>query len=218
MTESLSPPAPPQHSPDGRWWWDGQQWLAVPVATPPPPPTLVPTPGLGDLGTARASVSGIAPMSPAHPANLISGERVIFQGRLHPVYPYLAAGLTFAAAVFVGVVGATSGVPRIAVPFLVFAAVFAVVGYVRTKTTEFVLTNRKISFKAGVLHRRSLETLLTKVEGVSIKQDVFGSVLGYGSLVVNGVGGTREAFAGVANPQVFRHAIQEEIATAGAAR
>lgn len=26
--------APPQHSPDGRWWWDGERW--VPTYAPPP--------------------------------------------------------------------------------------------------------------------------------------------------------------------------------------
>jgi hypothetical protein len=26
--------APPQYSPDGRWWWTGQQWVAV--QAPPP--------------------------------------------------------------------------------------------------------------------------------------------------------------------------------------
>jgi hypothetical protein len=26
--------APPQYSPDGRWWWDGEQWLSV---SPPVP-------------------------------------------------------------------------------------------------------------------------------------------------------------------------------------
>jgi hypothetical protein len=28
-----TPPAPPQMSPDGLWWWNGQQW--VPVHSPP---------------------------------------------------------------------------------------------------------------------------------------------------------------------------------------
>ena len=27
--------APPQYSPDGKWWWDGEQWLPVSEDTPP---------------------------------------------------------------------------------------------------------------------------------------------------------------------------------------
>lgn len=33
-----TPPAPPQVSPDGRWWWDGQRWNAM------TPPTACSTP------------------------------------------------------------------------------------------------------------------------------------------------------------------------------
>jgi uncharacterized protein YndB with AHSA1/START domain len=29
--------APPQHSPDGRWWWDGQKWIPVPQPSPSAP-------------------------------------------------------------------------------------------------------------------------------------------------------------------------------------
>jgi len=28
---------PPLHSPDGRWWWDGQRWIPVPQSTPRAP-------------------------------------------------------------------------------------------------------------------------------------------------------------------------------------
>lgn len=36
------PMAPPQYSPDGRWWWNGQQW--VPVQQPTPAPGQFPRP------------------------------------------------------------------------------------------------------------------------------------------------------------------------------
>jgi hypothetical protein len=58
--------APPQYSPDGRWWWDGERWLAVseesppapyPVAQPAPPvPTRRQVPWLPVLAVAVAFV------------------------------------------------------------------------------------------------------------------------------------------------------------------
>ncbi len=30
-------PSPPQVSPDGRWWWDGQTWQPMPSVVPTPP-------------------------------------------------------------------------------------------------------------------------------------------------------------------------------------
>lgn len=30
MSQQNPPTAPPQYSPDGRWWWDGSQWVPVP--------------------------------------------------------------------------------------------------------------------------------------------------------------------------------------------
>jgi hypothetical protein len=34
--QQLSQPVyvPPQYSPDGRWWWNGQQWVAVQAQQP----------------------------------------------------------------------------------------------------------------------------------------------------------------------------------------
>lgn len=39
-TYGYAPPAPPQMSPDGQWFWNGQQWLAAtwPLAPPEVPP------------------------------------------------------------------------------------------------------------------------------------------------------------------------------------
>ena len=50
MTEP-SASAPPQFSPDGRWWWDGTQWIPVP---PPPPPV--------DQAEAAGPQTGVPPL------------------------------------------------------------------------------------------------------------------------------------------------------------
>lgn len=62
-----APSAPPQYSPDGRWWWNGQDW--VPIAPPPPPdqlpiqmPTSVTKPGFWNAdisGPARGTLAVI---------------------------------------------------------------------------------------------------------------------------------------------------------------
>lgn len=46
MHEQRRAAAPPQYSPDGRWWWDGQSWVPVrpptPVASPRRPRSTSP--------------------------------------------------------------------------------------------------------------------------------------------------------------------------------
>jgi len=50
---------------------------------------------------------------------------------------------------------------------------------------------------------------LDKVEGVSINQGIIGSKVGYGTLILNGTGGSHESFPSIANPLAFRQNILE---------
>jgi uncharacterized membrane protein YdbT with pleckstrin-like domain len=98
--------------------------------------------------------------------------------------------------------------------FIVFApiaAIAAVVGFCRLRFTEFVLTDQRLSIKSGLVSRRSLEILLNKIEGVEVQQGLIGRLLGFGSLILNGVGGTHEPFDGVRAPQAFRRVVQRQI-------
>jgi hypothetical protein len=67
--------APPQYSPDGKWWWDGERWLAVSDETPParypaaPPAPPVPerraVPWLPILAVAVAFVVAVGALTGA---------------------------------------------------------------------------------------------------------------------------------------------------------
>lgn len=50
--------APPQYSPDGRWWWDGATWVPVAPA-PAPPPTQRRGRLLLGLGIVAAALVGL---------------------------------------------------------------------------------------------------------------------------------------------------------------
>ena len=74
---------------------------------------------------------------------------------------------------------------------------------------EFVITNKRIVMKTGLLSRRTLEMNLNKVETVNVDQSIFGRLLGYGTVAVIGTGGTKEIFTDLADPIAFRRHFQE---------
>jgi hypothetical protein len=80
-------------------------------------------------------------------------------------------------------------------------------------TSEFAVTNKRVLIKTGFIRRISLELLLRQVESVLVDQSVMGRMLGYGSIVVIGTGGSREEFHNIANPLEFRKQVQAQTAS-----
>ena len=65
--------------------------------------------------------------------------------------------------------------------------------------------------KLGTIRRRAIEMLLSKVEEIGVDQGVIGRVLGYGTVVIVGTGGSKEGFMLIADPLGFRRQVQEQI-------
>lgn len=78
-------------------------------------------------------------------------------------------------------------------------------------TSEFGITNKKIIAKFGFIKRASLEIMLNRIEGITINQSVLGRLMGYGTIVVNGIGGSRECIPYIPNPLQFRSVIQAHL-------
>jgi len=83
--------------------------------------------------------------------------------------------------------------------------------YMTFSTSEFVVTNQRISAKVGIISRLTLEILLTKVESIEVNETVFGRIFGYGTIYIKGSGGTATPFPEVANPFEVRRQINEQI-------
>ena len=81
--------------------------------------------------------------------------------------------------------------------------------FIRHATSEYAITNKRIIIKVGLISRRTLEMNLSKIESVNVNQSILARLLGYGSIVVIGTGGTRETFHNIADPLVFRRKFQE---------
>ncbi|MEI6647846.1 MAG: PH domain-containing protein [bacterium] len=76
-------------------------------------------------------------------------------------------------------------------------------------TSEFAITNKRIIIKVGLISRRTLEMNLSKIESVNVNQGILGRILGFGTIVVIGTGGTKEPFAQISDPMAFRKKFQE---------
>jgi uncharacterized membrane protein YdbT with pleckstrin-like domain len=76
-------------------------------------------------------------------------------------------------------------------------------------TSEYVITNRRVIIKVGLIARNTLEMNLSKIESVNVNQTIIARILGYGSITIIGTGGTRETFYGISRPMGFRKRFQE---------
>jgi len=95
--------------------------------------------------------------------------------------------------------------------FLLLAILTGIASFIRYSTSEFGITNKRVLAKVGFIRRNSLEVLLSKVEGIQVNQGILGRILGFGSIVVSGTGGTKDPFHKISAPLEFRRRVQEQI-------
>ena len=84
-------------------------------------------------------------------------------------------------------------------------------GMLRRNTTEMAVTNRSVIIKTGLASRKTIEMLLNKVESIEVSESTIGRLLGYGTVMMIGTGGTSEPFQKVAHPLEFRSQVQQQI-------
>jgi len=143
--------------------------------------------------------------------NLMPGEEVMYHAHLHWVI--------YLRAVLLGLLGwllIAAGFWRddlavlvyLGAAVLVVAALAWLVQWVKSRTSEFAVTNRRVIIKVGLIRRDTLELMLNKVESIGVDQTVTGRIVGYGTIIVVGTGGTREPFRNIARPLDFRKQVQ----------
>jgi uncharacterized membrane protein YdbT with pleckstrin-like domain len=152
--------------------------------------------------------------------NLITDESVTYRGRLHWILfvkPFLLSLVIFAAVgllIYVlnqnGVISNGNAVLALVVGFVLCATpIFS--AFLRWKSAEFSVTNKRVVLKIGFIQSRTAEMFLNKIESVGVDQNVAGRILGYGDIVIRGTGGSLEPFRRVSAPLEFRRQIQEQI-------
>lgn len=158
--------------------------------------------------------------------HLIPGEAVQYQTKLHWVvmlgHVVAAAvlellAITFLIASFSNTRGAKGMPPRggiylgALICFLVGGTLFCI-GWLKRNATEMAVTNKRVIAKTGLTDRRTIEIVLSRIESVVVDEPALGRILGYGTVIVRGTGGTPEVFEKIQHPLQFRQQVQSQIA------
>ena len=142
---------------------------------------------------------------------LLTYEQIKHRARLHRII-YLLPGISgLLTLVMIPATAVTPDLWPAALFLLTVTGMLFLRSHILYVTSEFAVTDKRVIIKVGLIKRRTLETMLIKVEGISVDQSILGRLLDYGTIVVTGTGGTREPFTNIANPLEFRRHVQSEI-------
>lgn len=123
---------------------------------------------------------------------LVSGERVIHIGHisLWSLWGPITLGIVLLPAFGLGLV------------FLLWA-------WIRYRTTELAITNRRVIAKFGFISRRTIEINISKVESIQVDQGIGGRIFNFGTLLISGAGAPQAPIPGISRPLLFRKAFIE---------
>src|SRR5512132_1640171 len=113
--------------------------------------------------------------------SLIEGERIVHRGRV-----------SWWSAFWLIILGLLTLVVVIGLVFLVWA-------WVRVRSTEIAITNKRIIAKFGFVKRHTVEINLDKVEALRVEQGVWGRFLNFGTIFVTGAGTSVAPFPDIAD-------------------
>ena len=115
--------------------------------------------------------------------NLQAGEEIKYKADIHWyifAYPVI---LLLLSAFFSS---AQTGLFYYVSILLLLSGLFQLIKRILLKMgAEYVVTNKKVILKSGILNRDALELVLNKCEGIRINQSLMGRMLGFGSIFVN---------------------------------
>lgn len=123
---------------------------------------------------------------------LVPGERILHQGRLSL---WAMSGTLLLGLLLLPVFG--------------LGLVFWIQAWIKRRTTELAITNKRLIVKTGLISRHTVELNIRKVESLQVTQSLAGRMFNHGTLVIAGAGDPQAPLVGIDDPMAFRRAFIE---------
>ncbi len=117
---------------------------------------------------------------------LMKDEKIIARGQIH--WMDLVMGLIFFWVFLIPLLSAIS----------------------RMLSTELAVTTQRVIGKQGLIGRNATDSMLDKVQNVTINQGILARIFNYGSVRVT-TAGESYTFRGIAQPAVFKRAVTDQM-------
>ena len=151
---------------------------------------------------------------------LVAGEDVVTHRHPHwkmLVGPVLLLLVVVALGSYLAaLIGAQSWGPLARIVLLVIALALVVrltlVPLIRWRTTHFVITNRRVLVREGLITRRGMDIPLRRITGVQFRQSLFERLFGVGTLVMESASDEPLEFEDVPGIEEVHGLLYEEVA------
>jgi len=96
----------------------------------------------------------------------------------------------------------------LAIPTVGVTLILALYEYLRLRSIEQGVTNKRVVYKKGIISRKSEEMKLNSIETVEIDQGIIGRLFGFGDVTVTGRGLSNVIFKTVDDPMAVKRQIE----------
>ena len=141
--------------------------------------------------------------------SLMNGEKIIYEARLHyfmywkPVVLFILA----IAVLFLPIEDAMKWKLICSGILLLLAIIWA---FVVNNGKRYIVTNKRVIEKTGIIRRQSIELMLRKCESVQVNQSIAGRIFGYGDVIVT-TGEDSSVYEYIWHPVKFSTQINQQI-------
>ena len=98
------------------------------------------------------------------------------------------------------------------IPVIFIGVVMLLYAYINIKTTCFVITNKRVITKTGLLRISQSEVRIDDVRGVNLQRDLWQRIIGTGNVTIGtaATGGAEIVMSGVGNPNHVVEAVNSQ--------
>ena len=157
----------------------------------------------------------------AYPSRLLNDDETVSVD-LHPHWWFLATpGMAIVAAIVAGIATMVAteadsawrtGAGWTVIVAIVASSLWLASRYGRWLTTHFVVTDRRVIFRTGLLTKRGVEIPLDRVNTVHFNQSLLERILGVGDLLIESGGETgQQRFTDIRQPDRVQRVLHAEM-------